>query len=89
MEVSRFALNLIIKGEIPLWLYKILPLPKYLKQQDETVILCDQTDSTMELESVNAIPTTSITINNIEPENQCIFKLDEIDLETGEPLENN
>lgn len=89
LEVSRFTLNLMIKGEIPLWLYKVLPLPKYLEQQDETVIFCDQTESTMELESVNAIPTTDITINNTEPDNQCTFNLDKIDLETGEPLENN
>ena len=83
---SDATINLVVKGEIPTWLYKYLKLP--IKLDEDNKITREEYPYS-QIVSVNAIPVLGMRIDNIEPENQCIFKLDKIDLATGEPLENN
>lgn len=70
------TINLVVKGEIPSWLYKYLKLPikidRYNKIREE--------DLNSQIVSVNAIPVPGMRIDNINPENQCTFNLYKIKL---------
>ena len=83
---SDAIINLVVKGEIPTWLYKYLKLPIKIDAFNK---ITREEDPISQIVSVNAIPVSGMRIDNTKPENQCTFKLDKVDLETGEPLDNN
>lgn len=69
--------NLVVKGKIPEWLYKYLPLPKYIKYTDNGYVITD-TETNIMLMSINALPFFDIGIDNESEENKCSFDLSKI-----------
>ena len=83
-------LNLVVQDAIPIDWYGWLPLKKVYVDNDKKVIVnptdSDNYSGLTKIVSVNALPSDSIGIDNSTPSE---LDLSGIDLETGEPLENN
>lgn len=83
-------LNIMIQGPIPVRWYDWLPLDKVYIGNDKKVLInptdSDNYSSLTKIVSVNALPSDDIGIDTSNPSE---LDLSGIDLETGEPLQNN
>ena len=83
----RDKLNLVVQGKIPIEWYNWLPLDDVYVSTHGTIYVNPESHSHLiKLESINALPSNDIGIDT-----SVLSELDlsGIDLETGEPLENN
>ena len=80
-------LSLVVQGKIPIEWYKWLPLNNvYIDRAGTVYVNPESTNNLIKLVSINAIPSEDVGIDTSNPSE---LDLSGIDLETGEPLENN
>lgn len=88
--IVKAKLNLVVQGEIPIDWYNWLPLNNVYVGDDKKVLVnptgSGNYSSLTKIVSVNALPSDDIGIDISNPSE---LDLSEIDLETGESLENN
>ena len=76
--IGRYT-NIVIKGEIPSWLYEYLPLGEELSIKNDGQLYRTK-DQTYKLVSINAIPFPGLSIDNMNKENQCSINLSSMNL---------
>ena len=81
-NLSLVDIKLVIKGKIPEWLYKYLPLPIYLKYEGNKLVV-SETETNRRIVSINAI-SEGMGINNLGQENQCSIDLRKVLGKEGE-----